>query len=272
MRAPALALATPRQGEADDRSTEIVLAAIAPEFAATVGWDPDLRVITFPQTHPTLGWKMCEIEGCGLQRTSADGLCVTCRSRWKRVGNPDIDTFKATAKTYSRIVGVRPCAVGNCERPWKSATARLCLAHEAQQRSLRVSLAVFLGLAEVAPHASAGVCQVASCLRDRAGRGPYCVAHYNKWRAARLQDPDLDEILWQRVQPAISEANVVSLRGLRLRAAAEFVYALQQRCRAGIKTPFNHVRPLIDRARRIDAASLAEVSAARPQQTDPWSA
>jgi integrase len=43
--------------------------------------------------------------------------------------------------------------------------------------------------------------------------------------------------------------------------AAEFVYGLQQRSHAGVKTRFNMVRPLIDQARLAEVASLSQVPA-----------
>jgi hypothetical protein len=101
-----------------DARTRALLDAVTVEFAATVQWDIEFRHITFPQEHSTLGWKMCAIEGCGLRRTHTDGLCATCRSRWRRLGRPDLEQFRAAPKEYARVVGVRPCVVEDCRRPW----------------------------------------------------------------------------------------------------------------------------------------------------------
>ncbi|MGW0664557.1 tyrosine-type recombinase/integrase [Streptodolium elevatio] len=216
--------------------------------------------MVFPQQHPTLGWRMCVITGCRKARSSASGLCVSCKDRWRRLGSPAVDDFLKTPKDYSRIVGVRSCTVTGCERPWKSKRTQLCLAHEVQKRNLGVSLDEFLTMPMATAHASLGPCRTASCLRERAGRGAYCLAHYNRWRKARQAQPDLDEEFWRRTAPAIAEDNKVSLRGLPLRVAAEFVYGLQQRSHNGVKTMFNVVRPIIDQARLQQATTLSEVS------------
>lgn len=195
--------------------------------------------MTFPQNHPTLGWKLCVIAGCGKACTMASGLCQGCWCRWKRQGRPPLEEFTAQPKSYLRIPGIQPCAVPGCQRPGKTRRAPLCQAHEAQRRVLLggMPLEAFCPtpMSDVVPHPSLGPCLAASCTRDRAGRGAYCVAHYDRWRKARRRQPDLEEAWWRRTAPAIADDNQVSLRGLPLRVAAEFVYGLQQRSHAGVK-------------------------------------
>ncbi|WP_432003692.1 tyrosine-type recombinase/integrase [Streptomyces sioyaensis] len=248
----------PRTEDHDDAAQRL-LDAITEEFARVIQWDPLTRTVIFPQDHPTLGWKMCVIDGCGKSRTSATGICAGCHSRWHRTGQPPMEDFLKTPKTFERMVGFDRCTVSGCERSWKSERKQLCLAHEVQQRLLKASLEDFLTRPDVTGHAGLGPCQVASCDRDRAGRGAYCISHYNRWRKARLRQTDVDEHHWRRTAPAIAADNKVSLRGLPLRVAAEFVFGLQQRSAAGRKTKFNTVRPLIDEARLREVTTFAEV-------------
>ncbi|MCX2927947.1 tyrosine-type recombinase/integrase [Streptomyces sp. NEAU-W12] len=245
--------------EVADEATTALLAAITPEFAAAVQWDPTDLVVVFPQQHLTLGWKKCVVPGCVKARSLASGVCASCHGRWRRLGNPPMEEYIKAPKVFVRMVGVRLCTVTGCERPWKSERTELCLAHEVQKRKLRVSLEEFLAMPEATGHASLGPCRAASCLRERAGRGAYCLGHYNRWRKAVGAQPDLDEEQWRRTVPAIAEDNKISLRGLPLRVAAEFVYGLQQRSQHGVKTRFNMVRPLIDQIRLQQPRTLSEV-------------
>lgn len=240
-----------------DQLLDKLLAAIEPEFATAVGWTLDGGLLVFPQAHPLLGWNQCVIPDCKKSRTSADGVCASCHARWTRLGRPDRAEFLATPKGLERMVGVQPCAVLGCGRPWKTKRTQLCLAHEVQQRNLAIPLTAFLARDDLVAHPSLGPCSAASCLRERAGRGAYCVAHYNRWK--RERSTGIDEDRWRATTPAIAEDNLVSLRGLPPRVAAEFVYGLQQRTKAGAKTRFNMVRPVIDAARSAQVSSLTEI-------------
>jgi hypothetical protein len=157
---------------AADEVTAALLAAITPEFASTIGWDPEQRLIVFPQNHPTLGWKVCEISGCTKARTSATGLCATCHHRWISRGRPDLEGFKTEPKGYQRAVGVQRCVVPRCERPWKSRASQLCLAHDVQRRDLGVGLEEFVAHPAVAPHCSLG----RAGSRPAPGTGPAAAA------------------------------------------------------------------------------------------------
>jgi hypothetical protein len=205
------------EGAAQDEVTARLLAAITTQFAATVRWTPEGGVVTFPQDHPTLGWKMCVIAGCGKACTMASGLCQGCWCRWKRQGKPPIEEFTAQPKSYLRTPGVQPCTVPGCQRPWKTKRVPLCQAHEVQRRVLLggISLEAFRSHPDVVPHLSLGPCLAASCTRERAGRGAYCVAHYDRWRKAQRRQPGLDEGWWRRTAPVIADDNQVSLRACR---------------------------------------------------------
>lgn len=220
----ALALApAPSAGERDE-VTAALLAAITPQFTATLGFDPAVGIAVFPQDHPLLGWKICQVPGCGKQRTLTTGMCVTCHYRWKRAGRPDLAVFITQPKQFERIVGVRRCRVLICERPWKSKRSQLCLAHDVQRRDMGIALEEFCSHPAVKPHPSLGPCRVANCTRERAGRGSYCLAHYGHWRDARAADPAIDEERWQATgAPSLAEDNRVNLRALPPRVVAEFL-------------------------------------------------
>ncbi|MFJ5730957.1 hypothetical protein [Streptomyces paradoxus] len=132
-----------------DEVTAALLAAITPEFAAAVQWDPTNLVVVFPQQHLTLGWKKCVVPGCVKARSLASGICASCHGRWRRLGSPPMEEYIKAPKVLVRMVGVRLCTVTGCERPWKSERTQLCLAHEVQKRKLRVSLEEFLAMPEV---------------------------------------------------------------------------------------------------------------------------
>lgn len=257
-----LALARPASTPCsdDDERTAEVLAAITPDFAAVVQWNIDDRVLVFPQDHPMLGWKECRVPNCGKPSSCTVGICHGCYRRWDADGRPDVAAFTVIPKPPGRGYGVvELCTVEGCQRPWKSRRTALCLAHDAQRRNLQVDLEEFRGHPDVAPHPSLGPCLVASCTRDRAGRGAYCTAHYVRWQNARREDADADEHRWRRTASAIAEDNHVSLRGLPIRVAAELVYGLQQRCQENVKTKHNSVRPLITQALQQEARSLGDV-------------
>lgn len=264
----AVDVSAPRTGKEQDEITKTLLAAITAEFAATIQFDSETCVIVFPQDHPTLGWKMCVVPDCGKRRTSASGVCASCHARWKRVGKPDLAQFITVPKQFERVVGVRQCRVSGCERPWKSRNSQLCLAHAVQRRNMRVSLEEFFADSAAQPHPSRGPCLAACCTRERAGRGAYCLAHYNRWRKARKADPTLDEQWWQQTAPSIAEDNRISLRGLPMRLVAEFVYGLQQRSSEGVQTRFNTLRPILDLARHTQAGSLSDLAPASLTKTN----
>lgn len=243
--------------DVEDRRIVALAAAITPEFATVIGWSPEGGVVSFPSDHPTLGWKPCSVNGCRTVQ-SANGLCPACNRTWKRLDQPPMEEFIASARRTGRSIGTGVCTVPGCQRPWCSATTTLCMAHEKQHHKLGLLLEEFRRHPEVVARAGLGPCLVAACTRDRAG-GRYCMGHANRWKRARHADPGLDERWFQRTASAIAEHNLVSLRGLGQRVVLEFVYGLQQRCAVGSKTRLHAVRPLLDRARLLQVESLREL-------------
>ncbi|MEV7122613.1 hypothetical protein [Kitasatospora griseola] len=42
-------------------------AAVEQEFLELLGWDPEVRVLHFPQEHPQMGVPVCINPGCGCE-------------------------------------------------------------------------------------------------------------------------------------------------------------------------------------------------------------
>jgi integrase len=245
--------------EADHEGADL-LAAVEQDFLALLRWNPESRVLIFPQDHPVLGWPECRVAGCGKTGESSTGLCAACSLRWRRSGASDLEEFLLVAKPDERCVGVGLCAVRGCQRPWKTARKRLCHAHEYQQRvMLDVPLEVFLADPDVVPHASFGPCAVVACTRDRTGHGPYCHSHRMRWAKDLRRTPGLDPAQWCRTVSAVAENSAVSLRGLHPRATAEVIYGLQERTRRGAKTQHWQFRPFCDLLRRLEVSAVEDL-------------
>lgn len=244
----ALALVRP---ETPPGAAEALWSAIDGEFLALVGWDPEIRVLTFPAADPLLGIKVCVVAGCEQGRGKRNGLCPTCNERWAQAGYPEVEEFAAIPRIYGRTNDVGPCAVPGCQRPWNSSVLQLCNAHRTQRKTRGLTnrpLEEFLARTDVVALASTGPCPVAACARQRAGEGAYCALHRNRWLRHRTAHPGADEIAWRRTEPAAVDRGQISLRGLPPVLAAEIAYGLAERTRAGLVTPANRLRPLVDAA------------------------
>jgi integrase len=253
---------TSRFGTADDDADVVELwSMIDPSFLHLLSWDDERQVITFPMEHPLLGWHACLVTDCDKDsRQSSHRLCQACLLRWRQAEGTPLDEFVLVEKPRRRAIEVSTCAVTGCRRPWKSAKLLLCVAHEWQrQQDLQLPLAEFLARNDIVGLPSFGPCTVASCTRDRVGKGPYCHSHQARFRAA--QNPDLNVEHWNLTTPAVAENADVSLRGLHPRVVAELIYGLQQRTASGAKTRYWNFRPLCDRVRILQAGSLIKVSA-----------
>lgn len=233
---------------------------VDPQFLAVLGWDPEMRVLTFPQAHPLLGWPVCSVAECGKIRKDSGGLCASCARNWQLEGEPALPEFVQRPRTRRRCVGVGRCAVRGCERPWVTGGIALCSTHRYQRVTVfKVSPEEFLAHPDVVPLPAFGDCHVAACVRDRPGNGPYCHSHSVRWRDEKRRHPDLDEQHWRRTVPAVATNSEVSLRGLAPLVVAEVVYGLQERTKQGIKTTYTLVRPLCDISRRLQVSSLRDI-------------
>jgi integrase len=256
-------LAVPALDPADE-ITAGVWGAIAPEFRELLRWSGERRVLVFPQGHPLLGWAVCSVSNCDRRSTLSSGLCPACIVRWTDAGRPAVEEFIAIERVRFRDISTGPCAVDQCERPWKTSNSTLCDAHHSQRRkNVRLPLAQFVAHPDVVGHTSFGPCKVVACTRDRDGHGPYCRSHSQTWRALRRRTDahDHDERRWRLTQPAVSVGGgEVSLRGLPERVVAEMLFGLQERIAQGIKTPPHQFRPLVDHLRANELDSIEDVT------------
>jgi integrase len=220
------------------------------ELLAEIGWDRQHHILVFPADHPLVGWPRCRAEGC-VKQVRYGGYCGSCQPRRQHGKGPRV-----------KGVGLGPCAVPGCERPWANSPSRLCHTHLARQKRLQLSMDQFLADPKLVAFRGYGVCQVAACPRDRdCGENPYCTAHRRRWNKARWASPGLDETSWRKTITPISENNEISLRGLPEPLRAEILYGLQERVRAGIRTRATVLRSVVNLARRQRAGTLERVIA-----------
>ncbi|MFI5783747.1 site-specific integrase [Nocardia sp. NPDC051570] len=251
----AVAQCAPALDEADR-----LWAEIPDEFLAVLGWSPDHRVITFPQDHPLLGWKVCEVTNCDMPASGVKRLCGTCQKRWSAAGEPSIERFTVVARPQHRDLHVGNCVVRHCQRPWRTAKQGLCHAHLRQRKRLtpRPTLDAFLARSDVRGLPAHGPCEVVSCHRDRDIRkNPYCRVHANRWtNVRRTVGDEADEMRWRRKAAGIGVGAVVSLRGLPDRVVAELLFGLHARVLHGCRTIPISIRSLADQARTDGVDSL----------------
>ncbi len=253
----ATASAASRRGRDEDALRARLEALLDPGFLAEAGWDGEALVLRPPAEHRLLGRPLCRAEGCAKTAHSASRICRGCTSRLARHGlaADDVAALPAPQRT-----GPDRCAVPGCPREWQSAPRRLCIAHEHQRAvTLKLSLAEFLAHPAARPLPRFGPCLVAACTRDsRSSKGGYCYAHGQRFRAAKLADPDIDEQAWRGTVSAASEPGRVSLRGLAPLVVVQVLFGLQQRTRSGRKTNDDQLRLICNALRRQQVADLAD--------------
>jgi integrase len=245
-----------------DEVTAGLWAAISPDFLERMGWSADQKVVFFPQDHPLMGWRSCQVSGCGQRTTRTDGLCASCHGRWKNVGRPPIGEFATVERVRVRYMTTGLCAVGGCQRPWSTYRTALCSVHDYQRTKIfDLTLAEFVAHPGVVGLPRFGPCDVVACTRDRIGRGPYCVTHTGRWKTYRRRTgpAEINERKWRVTQSAVAIGGEVSLRGLPGRVVAEMLFGLQQRIADGVKTSHDEFRPLGDYVRAMELGSLEEV-------------
>jgi len=238
------------------------MAALDPGFLALLRWDWDLRVLHFPSDHPILGSPVCRAENCAKPSGLRTGLCPSCRKRWEASGQ-DIEHFTREYIRFTRSIGIMPCTITDCARPWTTSVSRLCATHLAQRKTLAMTLEEFQRHPGALPLPGFGPCQVAACYRERdLDASPYCSAHAQRrrWQERKgLLPAGLDENQWRLTAPAVSVAGEISLRGLPPLVVAEVLYGLQLRTAKGVRTRDDLMRPACNYVRSSRAASLESV-------------
>jgi integrase len=258
-------------------------ALLEERFLAEAGWDGEQRVLSLPADHPLLGRPVCRAPGCGNTARNPVRVCDRCAGRLAAAGlsAPAVDrtgpgtgddggagTAADTAGwpelTASKKVDPGPCLVAGCGQLWATSRECLCRNHSHQRRvTLKVPLEVFLADPRVTALPACPPCSVPACLRQcLTMSGPYCNAHKQRWRIARLGDPGLDEQRWRRQASAVSQPGLLSLRGLPDLLVAQLLLGLQERTRTGRMTIEEHVRLVITGALSAGAGSLTDLAAA----------
>jgi integrase len=241
-----------------NRTAARLVAFVDPMFLSEVGWNPVTHVLSPPAAHPLLGWPVCRISGCHKIAWGTQQTCTTCL-RQLRISGLSEREFSLIPRS-ARNIGIGPCSVTGCGRPWASARARLCAHHEHQRVLSQLGLERFLLHPDTKPLPGFGPCAVEACPRGRhAAPSPYCQAHHHRHTRRRRTEPELDEQLWQLTEPAVAEDGEVSLRGLPALVVVQVLYGLQQRTRDGIKTRSAQLRSVCDELRRHQSISLEQV-------------
>jgi integrase len=242
--------------------TERLRTLLDPGFLAEIGWDETDLVLRPPANHRQLGRPICRAEGCGKTAHGASRICRGCTKALARHGLTDADIAVLPPRQRS---GPGRCIVPGCPRVWKSAPRQLCTAHEHQRaKTLKLTLTEFLTHPAVTPLPPCGPCAAGACTRDsRSGKGPYCYAHEQRFRAAQLADPSIDELAWRAIVPAASEPGRVSLRGLPPLVITQVLFGLQQRTRSGRKTNDDQIRLICNTLRRQRLTDLADFDGAK---------
>jgi integrase len=245
-----------------NRTAARLVAFVDPVFLSEVGWCPTTHVLSPPAGHPLLGWPVCRILGCHKIAWGTKQTCTTCL-RQLRISGLSEQEFSVIPRS-ARNIGIGPCSVTGCGRPWASARARLCAHHKHQRVISQLGLERFLRHPDTKPLPGFGPCAVAACPRGRhAAPSPYCQAHHHRHTRRRRAEPELDEQHWQLTEPAVAKDGEVSLRGLSALVVVQVLYGLQQRTRDGIKTRSAQLRSVCDELRRHQSISLEQ--APRPE-------
>ncbi|MEV7786473.1 site-specific integrase [Streptomyces sp. NPDC088106] len=247
----------------NDVWVERLVDALESDFLGLLSWDWDLRVVTYPRSHPVLGMPDCRVVGCDKGVKAGSPMCPGCANRWK-TSDLSLEDFVATVRAGGwRTLGQLPCRVIDCERPRKTVRSGLCSTHHFQQtKTLKLDLEEFLSDPSVQPLSGFGNCIVAACYRQRGGpKHPYCDPHRSRLAVARrLGTFDGDEEAWRLTTSAVAASRQISLRGLPDRLVVELLFGLQVRAMNGVKTYDHHLRAICDRLRAVGAATITSLT------------
>jgi hypothetical protein len=241
-----LAEKVPRPGQAG--LLEQLMAAVRPEFRVDVLIaDPD---------DPVLGVKPCEIGGCD-RPIKHRGMCNGHHLRWKKLGCPDLATFKA--EQTSPQMGRREldsCTVPGCR--YGVAGHGLCCRHRDKwSRAGYPDAAAWAAAAAALVTGSRQECRLSFCtLWTERTDNPFCKGHMTRWRNVGF--PDLEEFVsgCERYGKAFTD-----LRALPLQLKLELQYAAQ--CRHDERTataPPRVLRMTISNVGKSGVTSLLDLT------------
>jgi integrase len=246
-------------------------AALDHVLLASVGWDDASETLAPDPAHPLLGYRLCTVLGCGLEARDKSGLCSSCRDRFTRAGEIDVEAFCAagperTTRSRDRLCLV--CRVPGFSRP--VGTNDLCSSCDGLRRRHGQSVEVYVsGDGEhppARPRPSLGSCSVAACRRLAAHPGnSLCGAHDSAWRLASC--PPLEGFRRSAAPCQGDRAGKVVLAGLDQAVIAEVLYALQAALAEGRQVMPATLRHVADHLRRTGAHSLAAAAVVAPART-----
>ena len=232
-------------------------------FLDEAGWDPAGRVLSLPSGHPLLGRTVCRARGCASRvHAGLPGVCLRCFTRLTGMGLSNAE-IAAGPELPPPPAPAGRCAVPGCRCRPTVRPAELCQPHAKQFRARRprVPIEQFLADGRAKPMPACSPCLVAACTRPADGACGYCNTHYQRWRVARRNNPDLDHRRWQAREPPVAGPGQLNLRALPPMVVVEVLFGLQERARAGAKLTDALLRPLCDMARRQQVSSLEECDA-----------
>jgi hypothetical protein len=224
------------------------MAAVRPEFRVDVLIaDPD---------DPVLGVKPCEIGGCD-RPIKHRGMCNGHHLRWKKLGCPDLATFKA--EQTSPQMGRREldsCTVPGCR--YGVAGHGLCCRHRDKwSRAGYPDAAAWAAAAAALVTGSRQECRLSFCtLWTERTDNPFCKGHMTRWRNVGF--PDLEEFVsgCERYGKAFTD-----LRALPPQLKLELQYAAQ--CRHDERTataPPRVLRMTISNVGKSGVTSLLDLT------------
>lgn len=226
-------------------------------FLDEAGWDPQARVLSLPAEHRLLGRVMCRVEGCQNTIQSDLTVCHRCLTRLTRLGMSKAEIAAAACLPAESASPTR-CAVSGCPCVPTVRHAVLCQPHAKKFRLRRppMSMEQFLADPRVQPLPRMPACAVAACNRPADSAGGYCNTHYQRWRAARAADPEVDPLQWRARESGVAEPGQVNLLALPVLVVVEVLFGIQQRIRGGAQITDTQLRVLCDGLRWRQVASV----------------
>jgi len=228
------------------------------DFLDEAGWDPRTRLLCLPAQHRLLGRRVCRAEGC--ERSVHSGLPAVCLRCFTRLTGLGLSTAQIAAAAQLPAASPREdhCAVPACECVPTVRRALLCEPHARKFRARRprTSMEQFLASPRVRGFAPMPQCQVAACTRPADSACGYCNTHYQRWRTAQHNTPELDQRRWQVRESGVAVPGQVNLRAMPALVVIEVLFGVQQRVRGGAKVTDVDLRVLCDALRRQQITSI----------------
>ena len=222
------------------------------------GWDPVMRVLYLPAQHRLLGRKVCRVKRCvGTVHNDCPQVCHRCFTRLTGLGM-SVEGIAATENLPAAPVPAQRCAVPQCRCTPTVRDAVMCEPHAQQLRGrhIPISLGQFLSDPRVRPQPPLPACLVPACTRTADGAIGYCNTHYQRWRMAQQNHPELDERWWRGRESGVAEPGQVNLRALPPLVVVEVLFGLQTRVREGLRLTDVVLRAVCDTLRRHQVASI----------------